>query len=210
VSANGRIIVEAGDISKGELLRAWRAIILELDNKIFRYLGHMNNYASVDTILDTLTMITAGPNEKQIEERIKRWLRILLDSELLSAADNKIKVNTDNLKGANKDLRLSCKKSKYEGMLLSGYRAFPFKESAGIVDIADLREYVAALYYTKYNMILTEMQFDELLRALPFITKEYIISLGHAMGAEEKLFCKKGEYYRTISIDFLKKEVRHD
>jgi hypothetical protein len=204
LSANGRILVKAKKRGTAELLRAWRAIILELDINKFGFMSLIKKEKSLNSFENRLAMVIEGPNQKQIRERIKRWMKILFDSRLLSEADKKIRININNLKRAKNDLRFSDKKSKFESMLLAGYKAFPFKESAGIVDIADLREYVAAMYYKKYKMILTEAQFDELLRILPFITKKYIISLGHTMGAEEKLFRIKAEYYRTISIDFPK------
>ena len=75
------------------------------------------------------------------------------------------------------------------------------------MDIVDLREYVALSFYRKENKILTESQFDNKLALLPLVTNDYVISLGHPMGAEEKLFAYKGDYYRTLSITLFDKEV---
>lgn len=61
-------------------------------------------------------------------------------------------------------------------------------------------------FYARHNLIVTEEQFDELLRGVKFATDDYIISLGRAMGAEEKLFKHEDNYYRTVSIRFLNKE----
>ena len=84
------------------------------------------------------------------------------------------------------------------------------KETAGIVDIADLRENVAVKLLRENKIILTENQFDEMLRKIPFATDSYIISFGRPMGAEEKLFKYKDNYFRTLSIHFSKRGHQND
>ncbi|MEX0596215.1 MAG: hypothetical protein WD512_06910, partial [Candidatus Paceibacterota bacterium] len=80
------------------------------------------------------------------------------------------------------------------------------KDSAGVVPIVELRNKVSIKLLTEDRIILTEDQFDEMLRNVPFETEKYIISLGKPMGAREKLFAYKGNYYITIFIRVLKSE----
>ena len=77
--------------------------------------------------------------------------------------------------------------------------------SAGIVAITDLREKVSIIMLRNSNEIFTENQFDKMLRTLPLEGYTYMISLGNPMGANEKLFHYKGDYFKTIFIKFLKK-----
>jgi hypothetical protein len=84
------------------------------------------------------------------------------------------------------------------------------KKTAGIIDIADLRENVALKLLRENKIILTENQFDEMLRKIPFATDDYIISFGRPMGAEEKLFERNGNYFRTLSIKFFRREVQNE
>jgi len=203
LSANGRILIEAKKRNNQELLRAWRAIVLELDHDKFGFMNIIGKGANQGIIRTKLARLVVGPSEKQIDERIKRWLKILINSKLLDEIKGNVMPNLRNLDKARHDIQPMGKKKEFKDLLISGYQIFPYHETAGIVDIADLREIVAKLFYNKYNMILTEAQFDSLLRGIPFITKSYIISLGHTMGAEEKLFKLKGEYYRTITISLL-------
>lgn len=203
LSANGRILIEAKKRSNQQLLRAWSAIILELDQNRFGFTNTIRKGASQEIIRNKLVRLVAGPSEKQINERVKRWLKILIDSKLLDEVKGNVKPNLRNLEKARRDIQPIGKKKEFKNLLITAYQTFPYRETAGIVDIADLREGVAKLFYNKYNMILTEAQFDSLLRSTSFITKSYIISLGHTMGAEEKLFKLKGEYYRTITITLL-------
>ncbi|MBM3254630.1 MAG: hypothetical protein FJZ16_10275 [Candidatus Omnitrophica bacterium] len=85
---------------------------------------------------------------------------------------------------------------------------FKKQENVPIVDIADIRQAVSQRFYEVQKLVLTEEQFDVLLRKIPFATDEYIISLGRAMGAEEKVFEYEKNYYRTLSIRFLNKEEK--
>ncbi|MBA7716233.1 hypothetical protein ES703_125301 [subsurface metagenome] len=84
------------------------------------------------------------------------------------------------------------------------------EKSAGIVDIPDLRERVSIRVLRVHKMILTEDQFDKMLRDILFKTDEYIISLGKPMGAREKLFEYKGDYFRTLLVKNRKREERNE
>jgi len=208
LSANGRIILEGGKKGKKEELRIWRALMLELDFKKFKFLKKIKNDTNIkkEILIEKLSNDIEGPSKIQISERIKKWLRMIIDCKLIKSSKNILILDRVLLKDAEDDLKVNNKRKIFKNILFEEYRSFPYKETAGIVDIADLREQVAKKIYEKFKKILTESQFDILLREMPLVTDKYIISLGHPMGAEEKLFNYKGEYYRTINITFFNKE----
>lgn len=203
LSANGRIIREAYLKSDQELRRAWRAIIYELDNNNFGFMRVIRSQSDLGIIKNKLEPSIKGPSEKQVIERINRWLRMLCDSRLIIEKDGQIMLNYKTMGKAADDINANDKKKLFIDLLFEGYKSFSYRDTAGIIDIAELRESVSRLFYCKYKKLLTEDQFDKLLSTFPLITKKYIISLGHTMGAEEKLFKLKGEYYRTLSINIL-------
>ena len=212
LSANGSIILEGEKKSGKEKLRIWRAIILELDSNKFGFLKKLKDKKSTNkkVLVENLLQTIEGPAQKQIAERINRWLRILIDSKLVISEEKDLILDKKRLGLTEEDLSVKNKKNAFKSTLFEEYKTFPYKETAGIVDIADLRESVGKKYYNEFGKVLTEVQFDVLLKNTPLITDEYIISLGHTMGAEEKLFNYKEEYYRTISITFFEIERREN
>jgi len=212
LSANGRIILEGEKKSRNEKLRIWRAIIVELDSNKFGFLKKLKDKKSANKkiLIENLLQTIEGPVKKQILERINRWFRILIDSKLVKSEEKGLILNKKEIRLAEEDLNFKNKKNAFKNILFEEYKSFPYKETAGIVDIADLRESVGKKYYNESGMVLTEAQFDILLRNIPLVTDRYIISLGHTMGAEEKLFNYKGEYYRTISITYFEIEGREN
>ena len=148
-----------------------------------------------------------APSEKQAIERINHWVSMLLDTGLLVKENEKIDIARNALSQVEKDLDISSKKHKFVKGFFEAYKSI-FKKQGNIpiIDIPDIRTEVITGFYEKYNLIVTEQQFDELLRGIKFATDDYIISLSRAMGAEEKLFKYEDNFYRTISIRFLNKE----
>jgi len=123
--------------------------------------------------------------------------------------EKKIEIASGILSQVEKDLDISTKKDKFEKIFFEAYMSiFKKQENIPIVDMPDIRTAVAVAFYTRHNLVITEKQFDEMLRGVKFATDEYIISLGRAMGAEEKIFKHEDNYYRTISIRFLNKEEK--
>jgi len=202
LSANGRILLKAESRNKNELFRAWQAILYELDNK-FGFIRAVDGQSDLSILKNRLARSVSGPSDRQVIERINKWLRMLLDSQLLMKKNGKVTANRVLIRRAKLDTLALQKKSRFRDLLFEAYKSFPFRDTAGIVDIAELRETTSILFYDKNNEILTEAQFDALLRTLPLITKKFIISLGQTMGAEEKLLKLGRDYYRTISIEFL-------
>jgi len=167
-----------------------------------------NNKLTQDYFVDEISKKIEAFSQKQKEERIRRWLKILEQCGLVKRGKDNITIHLlyQNLEQAEKDLNWQAKLSLFKKFLFEGY-SFLSDKTAGVVDIVDLREYVALSLYRKKKGILTESRFDELLRALNLVTDDYVISLGHPMGAEEKLFVYRDDYYRTLSITFFEKGV---
>jgi hypothetical protein len=206
-SGNGKIIVEAERKGKEEAIRVARVIFLEIDKRMFKFIEELKKYKNTTKrdLINLLSQKMKEISEKQENERINRWLNILEECKLVRFDRGLIKLDEENYKRAESELNLLPSLSSFKEILFEVYRSLPLNETAGMVDIPFLRMQVAISYYKRHNIILTESKFDKLLGSLPLVTDEYIISLGQPMGAEEKLFHYKGNYYRTLSITFFKK-----
>ncbi len=208
LSANGNLAVIARKKSEKEGLRVVRAILTEIDDqniKILKMIAQKN--LDFNNLKQSLIKKIEAPSERQARERINHWVAMLLETGLLSEENKKIGVAGSLLSQAEKDLDITIKKDKFEKVFFDAYKSiFKKRENVPIVDITEIRAEVASTFYTKYNLIVTENQFDDMLRSIKFATDKYIISLGRAMGAEEKLFRHEDNYYRTLSIRFLNKE----
>jgi len=209
LSANGNLIVIARKKSAEEGLRVFRAILTEIDDldiKILKMIAKKN--IDFDALKQSLIIKIEAPSEKQARERINHWVSMLLEAGLLMK-EKKIEIASGILSQVEKDLDISTKKDKFEKIFFEAYMSiFKKQENIPIVDMPDIRTAVAVAFYTRHNLVITEKQFDEMLRGVKFATDEYIISLGRAMGAEEKIFKHEDNYYRTISIRFLNKEEK--
>lgn len=212
LSANGKLLLISRQQGNREFKRVLSGVFLEIDYNKFKFMEEIknltgrNNELPQNYFIQVISKKIEAPSQKQNIERIKRWLKILHQCSLIKMekADINIHLQYQNLERAEKDLDWRTKSSMFKKFLFKEYSSLSNK-TAGVVDIVDLREYVALLMYNERKEILTEIQFDELLRSLPLVTDYYVISLGHPMGAEEKLFVYKGDYYRTLNISFFKK-----
>ena len=205
VSANGRIIIDSENIGDNLHRRSLRAVMYEVDKTKFGF---------IDILVEKTPIMLASFLEKvaptldtrnsRIRERVVSWLAILEQVELISRIETKLDLNKSNRKQAVHDLDISnMNAEKFRLLLFDEYFRLG-KKTAGIVDITDLRASIASIMLVKEQKIVTEGVFDNLLRSIPFATEGHLISLGRPMGAEEKLFEYKGNYYRTISIEHLK------
>lgn len=205
VSANGKIIIESQSIDYELHRRILSAVIYELDIHIFNFIDILKSrsFSVKKEFINEVCKKIDAPSEKQKEERILHWLSLLKQAELINLISEKIFVNGEKISKTALDLDANIKSSKYfKDYFFPAYRELS-QQSAGVVDIADLREKVSLKMLREQNAVLTEKQFDELLRKIPFITEEYVISLGKPMGAIEKLFKYKDGYFKTLSIKFL-------
>lgn len=209
VSTNSKLIIESQLIDQELHNRALRAVICEVDKDIFHFINIIKNSLPLrakEFINDMCNKIE-GPSEKQKKERISHWLSILKQVELIIYSSKEISINEEKLRQTLKDMDVGLKNPMaFEKYFFETYFELS-KDSAGVVDIEDLRESVAVKMLKEHKVILTEKQFDEMLRNVLLETNEYIISLGKPMGAREKLFEYKGNYFRTIFIKPRKREV---
>ncbi len=113
LSANGRIIREAYLKSDQELRRAWRAIIYELDNNNFGFMRVIRSQSDLGIIKNKLEPSIKGPSEKQVIERINRWLRMLCDSRLIIEKDGQIMLNYKTMGKAADDINANDKKKLF-------------------------------------------------------------------------------------------------
>jgi len=210
LSANGNLIVIARKKSAEEGLRFFRAILTEIDDldiKILKMIAKKN--IDFDALKQSLIIKIEAPSEKQARERINHWVSMLLEAGLLMKENKKIEIASGILSQVETDLGINTKKDKFEKIFFETYASiFKKQENVPIVDIPDIRTDVSTLFYMKYNLVITESMFDQMLKMIPLATDEYVISLGRAMGAEEKLFKYEDNYYRTVSIRFLNKEEK--
>ena len=206
LSANGNLIVIAKKRSYTEGIRVFKAVIAEIDNINFGILELLSkNPLAFNKLKAQLVKRIEAPSEKQALERFNHWFSMLIDLELLYRRDEKIAFAKETITQMKIDLSTKNKERYFKNIFFDTYNKLLRKqENVPIVDIEDLRREAAGELYQRRNLILTESQFDFLLRRISFITKKYMISLGRSMGADEKLFEYKDNYYRTVSIRFLR------
>jgi len=209
-SANGRLLLKS-KYNKRLHKDTIKTVFWEIDNSLFRFINTLKKLNS--------KMIPFLHFEKDVEgteEYKKRWLKILSKCGLIKLTEEKkwayrkISLKKDAVSLAENNLDHRKKKRFFKEYLFRAYEELSVK-SAGIVDIEDLRGEVALKVLEEKEEIITERQFDYLLRGIPLATDKYIISLGQPMGAEEKLFELNGKYYRTLSIKvFTNREGKND
>jgi hypothetical protein len=208
LSANGSLIAKSRRVSKFMHERVLQALILDIDKKKFNFVAELiafqraDNFVSEKSFKEMLVSKVRGPSFRQKLERVSRWLLILKQVGLISnsASGNNISLNKSAYEQAGANLEITpVKNEKFETYLIESYAELRQKTGV-IVDLADLREKVAIRLLNNDNEILTEGQFDELLRKFLSEASKYIVSLGRSMGAEEKLFVYNGKHYRTLTL----------
>ena len=206
-SANGKLIIESELTNKNLHQRVLRAVIYEIDQNIFQFIDVLRENDSINIRNFLQLMNINAPSEKQKKERISHWFSILKEVEIINYNAKNIIFNEHKYNQILSDVDVNNKSMEdFKKYLFNVYFELS-KKTAGIIDIADLRENVALKLLRENKIILTENQFDEMLRKIPFATDDYIISFGRPMGAEEKLFKRNGNYFRTLSIKFFRREV---
>jgi len=202
-SANGKLITESQ--FDNELYdRCWRAVIFEIDRRIFNFLETIKQHKfSKNNLIEVLSSQIEDISSKQKRERIEKWLSILYQVGLIEYSTD-VSLNESNYKQVLLDINPDLKDfERFRDYVTDEYYKLG-KSSAGIVDIKDLREAIA-LMFLKERRILTEEQFDHLFRRFISTTPNFHISLGEPMGADQKLFEYKGKFYKTIIMK--RKEV---
>lgn len=209
LSANGLVIGEAGAISLDFGMRALRAVLLEKDREHLSIVEvKISGKTTTPDLYTRVKTEIAAPSDLQRRERLKRWIALLCGSGLLERTADQVSVIQSILTVAQEDLDHQSKCRGFSDVLFRSYRELVREQhQVDVVDIADLRCVVARHYCRQRASILTERQFDTLLRNVPITTDEYLISFGKPMGPEEKLFELKGRYYRTLSVRALGRQT---
>lgn len=214
VSANGKLIIESQRINHELHQRVLSAVIYEIDENKFHFIEKIRDFSSltVKEFIDLINgKIDAFPERSKMAI-VRKWLAIFKQVNLIRSSSKRILLNEEDQMNINEeklqqvliDIDVSSKNlDDFKKYFLDFYFELA-KNSAGVVDIADLRERVSLKMIEEYR-ILTEDQFDIMLRKIPFETDEYIISFGKPMHARDKLFGYMDSYYRTIFLKMLKK-----
>lgn len=199
LSANGKLFIESSSISPDLGERLARAILYELDQTFFLVCPHLSTSPcmSFDTLLKLLAPVPTNP----FRERLRKWLSMLKQVGLIKMADESYSLDHENMVQTMADIDPTRKGlENFTEEFLTAYNSV--RDSAGIADIMDLRERVGITWLRNRAGVLTELQFDALLRLVPLDTNHYQISFGKPMQANEKLF-KLGEtYYKTVIIRY--------
>lgn len=203
LSANGTLVIEASHQSISEGLRALRVILVEIDmaGPMFLQEIRKTNLVKRKIFEERMMLRIRAPNNNAARERIRDWIKYLLYCELLQERDGEIGLNIDVFNRTKKELDPIPKKKYFEKLFFGGYDKLVQRErKINLVNIEDLRTEVAKRAYKEYAILITGSVFDKLLQEMPLITRNYTISFGRSMGAEEKLFKLKDKYYQTVSV----------
>lgn len=196
-SANGKLIIESqfdNELHK----RCWRAIVYEIDKSIFHFMDYIEQRQfSKEEFIRILSDQILGVSETQKRERIEKWLSIMYQTELI-VYSGKLEINEKHYNQTLMDVDPNLKDlDKFCEYAIEEYYRLG-KNSAGIVDIRELREAVALRILKEYYNVLTENQFDHLFREFIPKASDFHISLGEPMGADQKLFAYKDKFYKTV------------
>lgn len=204
VSANGKILVDsetAGTIIQG---RALRAVVYELDQKIFgSFLGLIKKLQNPSRLLflKTISKNLDQPAGAAMRERVGKWLSILEEVKLIRIERKILMLRQEFVNELNEDLSVSnVSMEKFSRIMLSAYRELS-KNDIGIIKIEELRKKVCS-DYLHVGIIMTETKFDKMIVSMPLETDEYIFSLGMPMGAQEKLLQFNDRFYDTLHVKF--------
>lgn len=202
LSANGKLIIASHVFGDDFHNRVLRLVIYEIDENRFHFLDFIRNFSSHnrESLIEELSSGITGPSEKQKRERIRHWLSALKQVCLIDYVSESIFLNDKNMTQTLKDIDASLNEmASFRRQFLDSYFELG-RNSAGIVDIAELREAVSIALLRNRRVILAEKQFDQMMRNIILEANEYIVSLGKPMGARDKLFERNGEYFRTVFI----------
>ena len=227
ISANGALIHAARQESTPEGLRALRAVLLEMDDEI-GILSYLENKPAIpiQVLIDDWTLKVDIPDSRVVgkpearnqaaRERIRDWVYFLAFAELLYTSGQDIRADIQHLIQTRNDIDTSTpeKRAGFDENFRKVYKTIVVEQN-GIrtVEIEHLRKELETRVYGQSRLLITEKQFDALLKEFPKTSDQYTITFGRSMGADEKLFFFQDQYYQTVSIRFykqLRSEVRHE
>lgn len=209
LSANGKIMITSRALGDEVHDRVGRAVLGEVDEVKFGFMDALEANAPISraAFFSLARTLIDAPTEKQADERIRHWLSMLMQVQLVDRdGGDCLRIRQREFEETLQDLDASSKDvMTFRDHLFDAYRDLT-RGRAPVADIPDLREKVAVgMLGLDGGLILTEGQFDQMLAQVAFSSDNYVISLGRPMGAEEKLFEYQGSHFRTLSIRFLKK-----
>ncbi len=206
VSSNGLLLLAGKKRSEKEVQRIACALLLELDRQGVGLIQLIKSRNSINLkqILCELEPIVESVSKKQSNERIKRWLNLLVESKIVIEGKQGLYLDSEKSNKAEKDLNIGDKEKQFETVFLKAYKNL-LTDNLGIIRISRLREETSKIFYSEFNQVITENQFDLLLSKMPHVTNEYILSFGEPIGADEKLFNYHGRYFKTLNIKFFKR-----
>ena len=216
ISANGALIHAARQESMPEGLRALRAVLLEMDDEI-GILSYLDNKSAIPIkvliddwtpkvdISDSRVVSKPEARNRAARERIRDWVNFLAFAELLYTNGQDIRADTLRLTQTRSDIEANTpeKRQGFNENFLKVYRRIVVEQS-GIrtVEVEYLRKELATTVYSQFHLLITEKQFDVLLKEFPKTSDQYTVTFGRSMGADEKLFFFQGQYYQTVSVRF--------
>ena len=217
ISANGALINGAFSKSREEGIRALRVILFELDQQI-GFISYLADKPSIVLdefiqtwnnrieISDLRTINNPQSKTRAAIERIRDWINLLTFTEVLYNDSKNIRLDPElhHLTLSDSDPNKQSKKQLFKDNFIPEYRKIVNNQN-GIttVEIEGLRKTLALYIFTLSDELLTERQIDNLLVAFPKSTREYLITFGRSMGAEEKLFKYQERYYQTLLVRFV-------
>jgi hypothetical protein len=213
-SANGKLIIQSRHISHDLHHRVLSAVFYEIDKNKLRIIEEIRNFSplTMKNLIILLNDEVDAFSDKSRQAIVRKWVALFKQANLIRLSSKRILpkeediivTNDENLQQVLLDIDVKSKNlDAFKKYFFDSYFGLA-KDSAGVVDIEDLREKVSLKMLEKY-LILTENQFDIMLSNIPFETSEYIISLGKPMHARNKLFKYGDNYYRTIFVKLIKK-----
>ena len=201
VSENGNLMIRSLEFENHVRKITSCSVIFEIDQEVFHFLDLIKqNRGEMGKVQKSLTKYSVGCNDKQINERFRRWLNILKDSTLVTIDGNKINLNLaliDQLRQVNA-IVIEMKREFREKLLLS-YSELA-TTSNGIVEIEELRRVTSTKFLEQYSLPIPRKTLDLLLVSFSNDLSDYSVTFGHSMGKGEKLLKIRDEYYKTIYI----------
>jgi len=217
-SANGKLIIQSRHISLDLHHRVLSAVFYEIDKNKLRIIEEIRNHSplTMKNLIILLNDKIDAFSERSRRDIVRKWVALFKQANLIRLSskiilpkeEDIIVINDESIQQVLLDIDVKSKNlNAFKEYFFNSYFELA-KDSAGVVDVEDLREKVSLKMLEKY-LILTENQFDIMLGNIPFETSKYIISLGKPMHARSKLFEYGADYYGTIFVKLIKKGYKN-
>jgi hypothetical protein len=205
LSANGMLIVVAQDRNNQEMMRVSRVVVDEIDRDKFSFLQILRRYTpghgiAEDEFVHNVGSAYRNAGHAPIRERVRRWLRLLVDVGLVMEKDGMFARHENSINAVRSEVGRADDIKVFERGFLSAYRSAAERFRGAVVDIAAVREIASVTLYQRHDIVVTEGHFDEMLRKLLPASHDYVVSMGRPGSWKVKSFLYKTNFYRTIAI----------